>query len=63
MALRGERHDGHSFVSEMLQRGAAAALVDHALPGAALVVRDTQRALEELGRQVRLSWVHPARSV
>ena len=56
VALRGERHDGHSFVSEMLQRGAAAALVDHALPGAALVVRDTQRALEELGRQVRLSW-------
>ena len=56
IALRGEQHDGHTFVSDVLSRGAIAALVDHAMPGATLVVPDTQRALEDLGRQARAAW-------
>lgn len=56
VALHGEHHDGHAFVPDVLTRGAAAALVDHALPGVALVVPDTQVALEALGRAARLAW-------
>jgi UDP-N-acetylmuramoyl-tripeptide--D-alanyl-D-alanine ligase len=32
VALRGENYDGHDFVGEALKKGAAAALVEHAMP-------------------------------
>ena len=57
-ALVGTRTDGHAFVADALQRGAAAAVVarvpegieDHA---ALALVADTQVALERLGRAGR----------
>lgn len=36
-ALRGERVDGHAFVSQAFQAGAVAALVEHAIPGFSLI--------------------------
>jgi len=60
VALRGERHDGHAFLAEAAERGAAAAIVERAalppqasrsddLPACALVaVRDTLAALGDL---------------
>ena len=66
VAIRGERFDGHDFLSAAKQRGAAAALVDerHSGPlvqerhgGAAtlplLIAEDTRRALGRLGRHWR----------
>ena len=55
VALRGERFDGHDYVRDVLARGAAAALVDHAWAaqhgqGLPLVhVADTRIALGRLG--------------
>lgn len=59
VALRGERFDGHDFVAESFRRGAGAALVERDLaPGASadpclsgpfIRVRDTGRALQDLG--------------
>ncbi|MFH2212534.1 MAG: UDP-N-acetylmuramoyl-tripeptide--D-alanyl-D-alanine ligase [Pseudomonadota bacterium] len=70
IALRGERFDGHEFVSKAIQQGAAAAMVDQAaaeqhrtewkdMP--LLVVADTRLALGQLAalwrgqRQLRLA--------
>ena len=58
VALVGPNFDGHSFVAAALQKGAAAALVakrPEGLDASAplLVVGDTQRALEDLGRASR----------
>lgn len=62
MALRGERFDGHQFVGEAVQRGAAAVVVSDAgtmpheidAPAAAVVmVKDTLVALQELARTHR----------
>jgi UDP-N-acetylmuramoyl-tripeptide--D-alanyl-D-alanine ligase len=57
VALRGERFDGHDFLSAAAGRGAAGALVDGrhaaALPLPAVVVEDTRRALGDLARQWR----------
>lgn len=53
VALRGERFDGHDFVAQARQRGAAAVLVEHWSPACgepALVVPDTRRGLGELAR-------------
>jgi UDP-N-acetylmuramoyl-tripeptide--D-alanyl-D-alanine ligase len=59
VAVRGPRFDGHDFVAEAAQRGAAAALVHRdvdAPPGLAVLrVDDTTRALGALARQVRLA--------
>jgi UDP-N-acetylmuramoyl-tripeptide--D-alanyl-D-alanine ligase len=57
VALRAAR-DGHEFVAQALEKGAAAALVTHRPEGVAegaplLVVPDVQRALEDLGRAGR----------
>lgn len=57
VAIRGERVDGHAFVAEALNRGAAGALVS-APPagpaaGAIVLVDDTVTALQQLGRDVR----------
>jgi UDP-N-acetylmuramoyl-tripeptide--D-alanyl-D-alanine ligase len=52
VALRGERLDGHDFVADCLQRGAAAAMVDTAwqagAPAPLLAVEDTRIALGTL---------------
>lgn len=57
VAIRGERLDGHDFVSEAMARGAAAVLVERDVsvpPGIGLVrVADTTRALADLAAHAR----------
>ncbi|BBK33622.1 UDP-N-acetylmuramoyl-tripeptide--D-alanyl-D-alanine ligase [Stella humosa] len=58
VALKGPSFDGHAFVADVLARGAAGALVDHAPEGLAgdprlVVVGDTLDALTALGRAGR----------
>jgi UDP-N-acetylmuramoyl-tripeptide--D-alanyl-D-alanine ligase len=59
-ALRGPNHDGHHYVRAALEKGAAAVVVEnHAgadLPGKALTVPDTLRALQALGGWARAEW-------
>jgi len=55
VAIRGENSDGHTYVAKAFENGAAAAIVSDVLPeyrdlGRLLVVEDTLRALEDLGR-------------
>ncbi|MBI1752376.1 MAG: UDP-N-acetylmuramoyl-tripeptide--D-alanyl-D-alanine ligase [Acidobacteria bacterium] len=59
VALRAER-DGHVFAAQAVEKGAAALLVDHALPldCPQLVVPDTLAALQRWG-QARLEAVRP----
>jgi UDP-N-acetylmuramoyl-tripeptide--D-alanyl-D-alanine ligase len=65
VALRGERFDGHDFVRDVLARGAAAAVVDHAwasvhgtgLP--ILAVEDTRLALGALAAHWRSRFAMP----
>jgi UDP-N-acetylmuramoyl-tripeptide--D-alanyl-D-alanine ligase len=55
-ALAGETSDGHTFVAEALDRGAAAAVVSRDLPegkGRLVRVADTMQALIALGRAGR----------
>ncbi len=62
VAIRGERHDGHAFIASAFEQGARLALVEagHAAEqearqghGPLLVVPDTLKALEALGRAAR----------
>ena len=57
VALRGERFDGHAFLAQARDAGAAAALVDarHSgeYPLPVVVVEDTKRALGDLARHWR----------
>ncbi len=55
VALKGERFDGHDFVPEALQRGAAAALVSAPVsaPGPLILVSDTLQALGAIAAQHR----------
>ncbi len=58
VALEGPRFDGHAFVADALGRGASAAVVvrrpDGLMPGAPLlVVADSLKALQDLGRAAR----------
>jgi UDP-N-acetylmuramoyl-tripeptide--D-alanyl-D-alanine ligase len=64
VALRGPNHDGHDFVGAALEGGAAAAMVDRALPGVSraplLRVADTLAGLASLGeaaRQRSRAWI------
>jgi UDP-N-acetylmuramoyl-tripeptide--D-alanyl-D-alanine ligase len=57
-ALHGPNYDGHDFVGNALERGAAAAVVDHDVPGLGtaaplLRVSDTLAALGALGTAAR----------
>ncbi len=52
VALRGER-DGHDFVEAAFAKGAAAALVSRPMAGNAILVPDTLKALEALGKEAR----------
>ena len=57
VALRGERFDGHEFLTAAAARGAAAAMVDRdyrgPFPLPVIIVADTKRALGELARHWR----------
>lgn len=51
-ALRGERVDGHSFVEQAFQAGAAAALVERPIPGFALVDTVEPGPVQQIARPV-----------
>ncbi len=58
VALTGPNFDGHDFVAEAVEKGAAGALVSRAPRGISaeaplVIVADTQKALEDLGRAAR----------
>lgn len=63
-AIRGPRFDGHQFVADAMQRGAAAAVVGHGkmagmpaqFASQLIEVEDTTRALQSLGNAVRRKW-------
>jgi UDP-N-acetylmuramoyl-tripeptide--D-alanyl-D-alanine ligase len=57
VALKGPRFDGHSFVDEVLDRGAAGAIVERGwAPRAGVIeVADTLRALQDLAHDVRMA--------
>jgi len=69
VALRGERFDGHQFAQDVLSRGAAGVVVDHAdgltIPPDALVlvVEDTTRALGTLASRYRKNFDIPVLAV
>ena len=52
VALAGVR-DGHEFVPQAMAKGAAGALVSQPVDGPAVMVADTFKALEALGRAAR----------
>ncbi len=64
-AVKGERLDGHDYVTAALEKGAAAAVVQkdqlHRYPGKArlLAVEDTLVALQTLATAVRKLWGKP----
>ena len=55
IAIRGENHDGHAFVTEAVRRGAAAVLVSAPVEAGrpALRVADTRKALIDLAKGYR----------
>jgi UDP-N-acetylmuramoyl-tripeptide--D-alanyl-D-alanine ligase len=57
VALKGPRFDGHTFVEDVLERGAAGAIVEHADTKRAGVIEvgDTLRALQDLAHAVRMA--------
>ncbi|MEZ5573665.1 MAG: UDP-N-acetylmuramoyl-tripeptide--D-alanyl-D-alanine ligase [Halioglobus sp.] len=61
VALRGEHFDGHDYVAQVLEQGAAAALVAKPVTAAIsqLQVADTQRALGLLGAYNRQLYTGP----
>ncbi len=69
LALRGENHDGHAFVSEALRKGAGAVIVSEEVglpPGssaAVIKVEDTLFALGELARRRRMRFDIPVIAV
>jgi UDP-N-acetylmuramoyl-tripeptide--D-alanyl-D-alanine ligase len=67
VALRGERFDGHDFVVDCLQRGAAAALVDTqwnaGTANPLLVVEDTRLALGALASYWRSKFHIPVAAI
>jgi UDP-N-acetylmuramoyl-tripeptide--D-alanyl-D-alanine ligase len=64
IAIHGPRHNGHEFVAAALDRGAVAAVVARGEAGRfsedvrarCVVVEDTFRALQDLGRAQREAW-------
>src|ERR1035438_8883724 len=65
-ALRGPHHDGHNFIAAAIEKGAAAVVVEsvraslgctrRSLMPPELVVRDTERALQDLAAWARKKW-------
>ena len=66
-AIRGPRFDGHQFVTQAFERGAAGAVVEHAfraqyppaLAARLLAVGNTTEALQHLAQAVRRKWGKP----
>ena len=66
-AIPGPNFDGHDFVAEVLEKGAVGAVVREGRVGgypeslrpSLLGVKDTTRALQELGQAVRRKWSGP----
>jgi murE/murF fusion protein len=58
VAIRGDTHDGHTFCSDAVQRGAAAVMVERQveLPVPQIVVGDSRIALGKLARAHRRAW-------
>ncbi|MBS1841257.1 MAG: UDP-N-acetylmuramoyl-tripeptide--D-alanyl-D-alanine ligase [Acidobacteria bacterium] len=64
VAIHGPRHDGHTFVADVLAAGALAAVVaqdrlasyPEAVRGRCIAVADTFVALKQLAREVRQAW-------
>ena len=57
-ALRGPQNDGHDYVENVLEKGAAVAIVEHPVDAKILqlVVPDTLAALQQLARKTRGRW-------
>ncbi len=55
-AIKGDLHDGHAFVADVLARGAVAAVVSEDSLGSVLRVRDTIDALQAAARFARSQW-------
>jgi UDP-N-acetylmuramoyl-tripeptide--D-alanyl-D-alanine ligase len=61
-AIRGPNHDGHAYVRNALQAGAAAVVVDREIPGSPqaesriLRVADSLQALQQLAARARQFW-------
>ena len=55
VALRGPRYDGHAFVTDVLERGAAGAIVEQGFAARLIAVPDTLEALQRLAHAVRTS--------
>jgi UDP-N-acetylmuramoyl-tripeptide--D-alanyl-D-alanine ligase len=57
-ALRGANQDGHAYLAQVFQKGAAAAVVDRPVDSAypAICVPDTLEALQKLAAWARLRW-------
>src|SRR5215510_7263883 len=58
VAIRGERFDGHDFVSDVVARGAGALIVSREIddvpsPAVVILVGDTTQALQDVARDVR----------
>lgn len=53
VAMPGTVHDGHTFVDRAFASGAAGAIVSQPVNGPHVLVEDTARALEALGRAAR----------
>ncbi|HEX3683096.1 MAG TPA: UDP-N-acetylmuramoyl-tripeptide--D-alanyl-D-alanine ligase [Bryobacteraceae bacterium] len=65
-AIKGDRFDGHAFVTDVLARGAAAAVVSEspaAVSGTLLEVEDTLEALQQLAAWARRRWGKPVVAV
>ena len=52
-AMTGEQADGHDFVERAFASGAAGAVVNRAVDGPHILVPDTLKALEDLGKASR----------
>lgn len=65
IALKGPNFDAHQFIDEVISKGAAAVVVDHAIDCAVpqLVVADTTLALGQLGALVKARLNVPAVAV
>ena len=53
VAMPGTAHDGHQFVERAISAGAAGAIVSQAIDAPHVLVANTARALEDLGRASR----------
>ncbi len=59
VAIRGEKNDGHDYIQQAFEKGAAACVIEEeragaiSAPGPLYIVRDAQAALEGLGRAGR----------